>query len=236
MATKRKAIQLELPAPRTWGGRRAGAGRPVKEGRRNVRHSARPAHREREPVHVVMRSRFRPLRSRFVFPTLRRALAQATRARVGFRIVHFSVQADHLHLIVEASGKRALSRGIQGLSIRVARAINRLVSRSGKVWADRYFARALTSPRAVRRALVYVLNNFRKHRAPGVTRSDPYSSARYLDSSDLDSVLGASAATSSRLNAHGLAPPSREQCPVVEPKTWLLKVGWRRGVDAAYAG
>jgi len=91
---------------------------------------------------------------------LRRALV-AGRERFGFRLVHFSVQRDHLHLLAEAAHRRALSRGVQGLSIRIARAINRRLQRRGKVFADRYHARALKTPRAVRWALRYVLLNVR---------------------------------------------------------------------------
>ncbi|HEY4157661.1 MAG TPA: hypothetical protein VGM29_06170, partial [Polyangiaceae bacterium] len=115
---KQLTLALPLPPPpppvSTWGGRRAGAGRKPAPGRARVRHAARPKHAHAHPVHVVLRSKFRPLRSQFTFPTVELALARATRARLGFRVVHFSVQHDHLHLIVEASSKRALSRGMQG--------------------------------------------------------------------------------------------------------------------------
>jgi hypothetical protein len=69
-----------LPLQRGWGGLRAGAGRKMKvPGRKNVAHRARERRRA-HPVHVVLRSRVRSLRSRFLFPTLRRALARANRA------------------------------------------------------------------------------------------------------------------------------------------------------------
>ena len=54
-------------------------------------------------------------------------------------------------------------RGIRGLAIRIARAVNRAWLRRGRVWGDRYHAHSLRSPREVRNALVYVLQNFRKH-------------------------------------------------------------------------
>ena len=84
-----------------------------------------------------------------MFRAVRRALTGA-RARFGFRLVHFSVQRDHLHLLAEASDRRALSRGMQGLSIRVAKAVNRRLGRRGAVFADRYHARALKTPREAR--------------------------------------------------------------------------------------
>jgi REP element-mobilizing transposase RayT len=186
-------------------------------------------------VYVVLRSKFRPLRSQFTFPTVERALARATRARLGFRIVHFSVQADHLHLIVEASDQHTLSRGMQGLAIRIARRLNQLVNRSGKVWADRFFARALTSPRSVRNALAYVLNNFRKHRARGMARLDPYSSAPYFDgfrelrgAAPCDVPRAAPRAQSLRQAPRGPSSPAERDLPIVTARTWLARIGWRR--------
>jgi REP element-mobilizing transposase RayT len=129
-------------------------------------------------VHVTLRSAFRPLRSRFVFPTVQGAIREVNRRRAEeFRVVHFSVQLDHVHLIVEARDKHALSSGVRGLSISIARRVNGLVNRRGRVWADRWHGRALDSPRAVRNALGYVLANFRKHQRAARALFDPYSSA-----------------------------------------------------------
>ncbi len=175
----KRAPQLVLPLVR-MSKTQKGARRGPKPGVRGfVRHRARETSSPLHPLHVVMRSKYRSLRTQFVFPTLRKALADATRARDDFRITQFSVQGDHVHLVVEADSKQALSRGMQGLAIRIARRVNRLVSRSGKLWADRFFSRALSSPRSVRNALAYVLNNFKKHRASAANQIDPYSSAPY---------------------------------------------------------
>src|SRR5213083_836153 len=160
----RRALQLSLPAARTWGGRRTGAGRKPTPGRRpGVPHRRRPPHTAAHPLHVTLRTgpAVRCLRSERVFPTVRRAFAAASHG--GFRVLQFSVQDDHVHLIVEADDTRALRRGLRGLAIRVARAVNRALGRRGAVWGDRYHARALTSPRAVRHAIVYVLRNRWKH-------------------------------------------------------------------------
>jgi hypothetical protein len=201
--------QLGLPMPNTWGGRRPGAGR--KPGPRPwVPRLPRPAHDASHPVHVTLRARREAgsLRARDVFPHLRDTIGKASSGR--FRVVHFSVQRDHVQLLVEANAREALIRGLQGLAIRLARAVNRARGRRGKVWADRYRARPLGTPREVRNALVCVLMSRRKHRA-GRGELDPCSSAVYLqgrrDRGDL--VLGRTP-------------------PVVPPHTWLLRVGWRR--------
>jgi len=210
-----------------------GARRGPKPGPRPfVRHRAREASSPLHPLHVVMRSRFRSLRTQFVFPTLRKALAESTRSRADFRITQFSVQGDHVHLVVEADNKQALSRGMQGLAIRIARRVNRLISRSGKLWADRFFSRALTSPRSVRNALAYVLNNFKKHRGAGVARIDPYSSAPYFEGFHELRARPPSQLPKRRslpLTPQGVPPPaSAEEIPISTAATWLARVGWRK--------
>ena len=116
------------------------------------------------------------LRRLRAFGVVRAALAQSAQ-RFGFRINQYSVQSNHLHLIVEAEDRRALSRGMQGLSIRLAKALNRVWERRGSVLAERYHDVILRSPRQVRNALAYVLNNSRKHGIHCVEpEPDPYSS------------------------------------------------------------
>src|SRR3954466_10745592 len=109
--------QLPLLFPFTWGGARRGAGR--KPGPRpNTPHAARPIHRAAEPVHVTLRARIAALRSRFVFPTVRLAIARAARRDPEtFRVVHYSVQRDHVHLVLEAKDARALSSGVRSIAI-----------------------------------------------------------------------------------------------------------------------
>lgn len=246
---RNRARQLELGFARSaknrgnsseksdHGGWRAGAGRPVGKGRRNVRHRVRESHRAEHPLHVVLRSSFQPLRSQFVFPTLRTALARATRARSDFRVVHFSVQLDHLHLIVEATTKTALARGMQGLAIRVAKQINALLGRHGKIWADRFFSRELSSPRTVHRAIGYVLGNFQKHaRAsnyPHRYRIDPYSSAPYFAGFlELQGFAPDELAPQRELplTPRGVPPPRFDaETPCLGAQTWLANRGWKRG-------
>jgi hypothetical protein len=123
-----------------------------------------------------------------------------------------------LHLLVEATSKSSLSRAMGGLAVRVARQLNRRLGRRGSVFSDRFHSRALRTPIEVRRALVYVLNNHRKHAHPGgrVPLFDPCSSAPYFDgfSTAVPAWFRHSSAT--------------EDPPVVPARTWLLRVGWRR--------
>jgi len=201
-----------------------------------VPHRARPEHKARHPVHVTLRAAFRALRSQHVFPTVCLALAGATRrAPDDFRIVHFSVQWDHVHLVVEARDKRAIEAGMRSVAIRIARYVNELLSRRGRLWADRWHGRDLTSPRAVRNALVYVLANFRKHTTvavpPGI---DAFSSAVRFDGfRGFDRATGIPRAGPPftrpvTLQSSPLAT-SLDSFVLVSPaRTWLTAHGWRR--------
>ena len=90
-------------------------------------HDERPAHVDRHPVQVTLRAApdIRGLRTRRIFPAVQSAIARSSSDR--FRVVHFSVQQDHLHLIVEGDERVALRNGIRGLAIRIALAVNRFV-------------------------------------------------------------------------------------------------------------
>jgi REP element-mobilizing transposase RayT len=173
---------------RQHGGKRAGAGRkpsPLRKG--FVKHRVRPDHGWRDPVHVSFRTvpGAPPLRTQRVLALVHRFIERASRRKDGlFRVNHFSVQDDHVHLIVEAEDRVRLWRGVQWLSSRVARAVNVLHGRRGRVWRDRYHRRDLKTPREVRNALVYVLMNIRKHARAwarpgpdGIPPLDPCSSA-----------------------------------------------------------
>ena len=166
-----RPAQRQLSFP-THGGRRAGAGRP--RGNR-VSHAARPRFDRVTPVHVTLRMREEVwnLRSGRAFRRIRAAFKKA-RGRFGARLVEFSVQGNHLHLILEADDNAALSRALQGLCIRIARALNKMMARTGPVFGDHYHARLLRSPTALVRAIAYVLGNAVHHF--GQRGADPYAS------------------------------------------------------------
>jgi REP element-mobilizing transposase RayT len=203
--------QGRLSFPNGWGGKRKGAGRPAR--RSTANHSKRPAHHRWQPVHVTLRA-VRPLpslRKQSIFAALRRTFPQT--ARSWFRLLHFSVQEDHVHLLVEADDRPSLSRGMAGLAIRMARAANRVLQRKGSIWSCRYHSRALTTPREVRNAIVYVIFNLRKH--VSLSRGlDVCSSARWLEGWETPST----------------GPPfdEVEAPPVRRPETWLAQTGWKR--------
>jgi REP element-mobilizing transposase RayT len=177
-----------------------------------------------EPLHVTLRvvEGVRSLRREAVVELARRAIEAGGRG-VAFRVVEYNVLRNHVHLVVEAEGPAALARGMQGLMVRLARGINREAGRVGKLFAERYHARVLRTPREVRAVLRYVLLNARHHAAErGATLArgwiDPYSSAMWFDGWDAPV----------RIDAEWLRPLQRRGRPTARAMTWLLSVGWRK--------
>lgn len=126
------------------------------------------------------------LRGQLVWGALRGIFRRASEK--GFRLLHFSAQGDHLHVIVEADDGVALARGVQRLLSRIAMTANALARRAGSVWRERHHRQVLKKPRQVRNALVYVLFDDRRHQVPGqngwevaMASLDPCSSAFWFD-------------------------------------------------------
>lgn len=215
--------QRELPlakpkGQRGHGGARRGAGRKRTGPRQRVAHARRPSTAFRFPVHVTTRvqASVGRLRRFELCKVLQRAFVRGCR-KDGFRICQFSIQGNHIHLICEAKDAQQLSRGVQGWEVRVARGLNGVMGRKGRVFDDRYHCEIIKTPRQTRAALCYVMQNARRHgehldqRWNGI---DPFSSAWWFDG------------WRDQGWRRGLIPP---EAPTVEPPgSWLLKVGWRR--------
>ncbi len=208
--------QLALPM-RTHGGARKGSGRKRVAPRPRVVHRTRPQLDRNHPVHVTIRMRAEvpSLRSRGAMRTIVGVLRDA-RDRFGLRVVEYAVIGNHIHFIVEAEAKEGLTRGMRGLGTRLAIHLNRHFGRKGKLFDDRYHARALTTPLEVKRGLGYVLNNFRKHAAQAgrmlATRwIDPCSSARRFGG---------------WRRPHELQLDASLDLGTLPPRTWLLQEGW----------
>ena len=204
------------------GGARPGAGR------RRVRKSRVP-HRSREsipgdaPVLVTLRvlDDVPALRRASFVRAFRESLRRAS-VRPGFRVVHYSIQDNHAHFLVEADNKLSLANGMKSVGARFARCVNRVYGRAGRVLATRFHHVVKRTPTEVRRALAYVLLNVRKHyrerrgRKPPVVL-DGASSGIWFD------------------GWKGRSPPplghyadAYRRCEVAEPRTWLLEKGWRK--------
>ena len=198
----RVGMQMELPLPQR-GGKRKGAGRKPAPGRKaGVSHKARPRFDKPAAVHVTLRvaDHVWNLRSRRSFRLIEQCLADAL-GRFGLRIIQFTVMGNHIHLIVEADSSEALSRGMQGVCIRIAKALNRLMNLNGRVFSDHFHSRLVKTPTELVNAIGYVLGNHAYHFGDGAS-VDRFSSA-------------------------GLTAGRRERV-LATPQTWLLRVGWRR--------
>jgi len=215
------------------GGKRKGAGRKPNGSRAGTSHLKRPAVNSRFPIHVTLTvlAHVYNLRTVRCFSRILRCLI-AGKERFGFRVVHYSVMGNHFHFLVEAANRKALSRGMQGLSIRIAKALNKVMGRKGRVFADRYHARILKTPAEVRGALGYVLKNMLRHsRQQSVPQGfvDPFSSAVFflegMTAVQTQRVTGKVSEWRARFSRlrQGLA-----EAEVAVPRTWLVQKGWRR--------
>ena len=197
------------------GGARPGAGRKPKGEKAGVSHRERAALAARHPVHVTLRlgKGLPRLRNKRAYAVLQESFRKGSE-RFGFRLCHYSVMGNHMHLIVEAKDRRALSRGMQGLVIRMARGLNRLWERTGKVFSDRYHDRILRTPTEVRNALNYVLNNARRHSLALKWAIDLFASGPWFDGWRGPEKL--------------VEVPLGVDRPTAEAHTWLLVKGWRK--------
>jgi REP element-mobilizing transposase RayT len=230
MVSVRKRHHQQALVFKTWGGKRRGAGRPPRARRSSEPHKKRETFRATEPLHVNIRVErdVGRLRKRHMYKALREATIVVTKHE-DFRIVHLSIQSNHVHFVVEAQHKTALAKGMQGFQISAARHINRAITermgkaRRGRVFSDRYHARVLKTPKTVRNALAYVLNNWRRHQEHRAAWTsgwamDPFSSAIQFDGwKQMEREL-----------VYRKPPPTYLPLIVWLPKTWLLREGWRR--------
>jgi putative transposase len=205
------------------GGKRKNAGRKQTREIKSQPHRARPHIRKSHALHISLRpvAALGRLRRRKAYVAIRRA-ANVVLARSDFRVIHISIQATHIHLIVEASDKRALAAGMKAFQVSAARKLNAALGRTGTVFPDHYHLEVIDSPRQTRNALAYVLNNWRRH------REDKTSDSRYWH---VDPFSTAGAFFGWR--EPNLAWPRSEldgepALPVARPETWLLREGWKK--------
>jgi hypothetical protein len=189
-------------------------------------HDARPAHDARHPVHVTMRRV--PLAPSFRVERVRRAIEAELYAvkKRAVRVIHYSIQDNHLHLMVEGTDGADLGRQMKLLFSRIALAVNCVAGRAGKLFADRHHRHELATPTEVRHALVYILFNDRKHHRSGRTTTG----AATLDNAS-SAIWVTDWSPNSAPDARVLAQRRAEYPsgpPVTRGTTWLATTGWRR--------
>jgi REP element-mobilizing transposase RayT len=220
--TMGRSAQLELFVKKK---RRRGApplGRRVRPERIGfASHLTRPEHDAEQPLHVTLRRvAMGPwFRAERVHLAIVAQLANAKRR--GIRVLHYSVQDDHLHLMVEGGDRADLAKKLRFLISRIALAVNRVAGRRGSLFRDRYHRRDLASPRQVRNVIRYILFNTRKH-ADGYESLDRMSSAPWFDRWDPENAPDPELVAQARVHW-----PTGS--PIATPRTWLARAGWLRG-------
>ncbi len=217
------------------GGARSGAGRK-KILLSEPNHVKRELVTTRTPVHVTLKFRegLPSLRHRNYLAKFADAVCGAR--KFGLRVSEFSVQRDHIHFLAEADGNESLSKGMQSLKIRLAKAIKNLIDQktSAPVFRGRYHAHVLKTPTEVRRALAYVLQNTAKHSRGHVPKlsvllQDPFCSLHSFGKPV--ELFGASAQTrDARAYFEAEKPWTQKGLPdfLTKPQSWLLRTGWLR--------
>jgi len=207
MGKRIKARQLSLVFGHKHGGWRRGAGRKPKGAQAGIAHRPRVEFVRRSPVFVTQRlaAGLPSLRRLEVLALFRELVTRL--ASDEFALIHWSLLSNHVHLIVEADDSVVLARKLGGLLGEFAKRLNKLWQRSGQVFPERFDARVLTTPLAMRTALVYTLANGRKHGAWRGRGPDRLSSGCEFD---------------------GWSDWVAESSSLPRAKTWLLRVGWRK--------
>jgi len=203
-----KCRQMEFEWPLGHGGARKGAGRKRRGVRPRVSHKRRAGFKRSCPLHVTCRVQggLPSLRDLATVKVLMDFFARACK-KAGFRVVEFSIQTNHIHMVCEAEDQAALSKAMQILLSTMAKLLNRHWGRKGKVFEDRYHFEPLETPTQCRNAVIYVLHNAKKHgsRHPR-SLADPCSTAPWYPFSDFPSTR-------------------RDTKPAASPRTWLLREG-----------
>jgi len=192
-------------------------------------HTQRVGFKSRHPLHITLRlmKGLPNLRRKKYFKIFQKAALKARGKNLS--IVHFSVQSNHLHLLIESRDKLTLALGMQSFCTSFAKRLNSLLSRKGQVFKERYFIHILKTPSEVKKALVYVFQNWAKH-TNRLWRFDPFSTLLCFT----DKVkLGLS-----KVNTHSIFQTKQIRGQfktqisnlIVEPQSWLLTQGWKRAL------
>jgi len=214
------AKQLEFKKVKGWGGKRGGAGRPNRTGL--VSHGKRQPVDLKKPLHITLKLKkgVASLRSKQALKDFRFAVGQAK--NFGLYVIHFSLQSNHLHMIVEAKNSDCLAAGMKSLSGRLGKAIRKTVGGSGAVFSGRFHMHLLKSPTEMKRALEYVLLNTSKH-FKLIEHIDDFSSGYAFK--EWRALIGRRFGD---LIEEQLKRLPHEPTELSEARSWLCRVGWMR--------
>lgn len=215
----KKPKQLEFKKIRGWGGRRNGAGRKNLSG--TVAHAAREKVDFRKPLHITIRlaEGLSGLRTKHMHEQFTVALLNA-KAK-GLRVLHYSIEGNHVHLLVECADNKALASGMNSFGTSFAKAVRKERGGKGKVFAGRYHLGVQKNPAQMKNTLAYVLLNQAKHENL-IPYNDRFSSSQHFN--EWKALLG-----------RNIGPiledwrPNKNPLPdhLSTPKSWLASKGWK---------
>jgi hypothetical protein len=178
----RKGTQLKLTNPKN-------AGRPAIHDK-GIRHTKREAILGPRPLHLTIKLIRADIQNKAILKALRHAIF---RARLqGLRVIHYSLEHDHIHLYAESSDNKILGKAMKALGGSLVKRINKHFLSKGRCYKTRYHLRILRSATEVKNVINYILKNGIKHRR---TKSviDPYNSALVIHDCRLLGIEGISA-------------------------------------------
>lgn len=175
---------------------RKGAGRPAKVDI-GIRHIRRERLGKPSALHLTIKVRENKadIQNKKILKALHHAIKRARLQRL--KVIHYTLEYNHAHLVVEAADNRILHKGMQAFGISLAKAINKMKQAKGTVYKHRYHFRKLRSRREVKNALQYVWGNGIKHKR-AMSRFDLYNSlpAEKRISADIKNIIEKSLALS----------------------------------------
>lgn len=197
---------------RSWGGRRLGSGRKRVHSR-GVAHRIREKVTHRTPLHVNFKYRT-TIKNKTSLKILKRAIINAR--ALGLRVIHFSMQSNHMHFILEADSNEILSRGMRSLTVTFAKGLNK-----GRIQIARYHLHVLRTVQETRNAVRYVLFNKQRHEKGTYSKIDGYSSL--LNMEKAWEIIREFA----RRTKMTLAIGEREEWEIDQGMSYLVKEGMR---------
>lgn len=156
-----------------------GAGRPAIHDR-GIRHIARDEIKKLTPLHLTIKIEKDKagLKNKFILKSLHSSIKKAR--KIGLKIIHYTLEYDHVHLLVETDNKTALARGMQSFGISFSKSINKIKKAQGKVFKTRYHYRKLKTPAEVKNVFNYIFGNSLKHKK-AISIVSPYNSLMAID-------------------------------------------------------
>ena len=149
----RKGKQLSLTNPKN-------AGRPAIHDK-GIRHRKREEIKRARPLHLTIKLNRAQMQNKMILKHLKHSIK---RGRLkGLRIIHFSLQNDHVHLYAESESNLILTQGMKALGVSFAKRINKHFKTKGQVYKTRFHLRVLRSASEAKNVINYILKNGVKH-------------------------------------------------------------------------